>query len=133
MHLRDNKHRRNVTVYMKSGCITCKRALEYLAAKKVRFQTIEFFKQPLSKDQIRSLLKKAGVSPQQALRKKDKMFRELELGNKRPSDDQLVSLMEKYPGLILRPIVVYGEKAVIATKSDVLDYFFAEKNSSAQA
>ncbi len=118
---------------MKNGCITCKKALEYLAAKKVGFQTIEFFKQRLSKDQIRSLLKKAGVSPQQALRKRDKMFRELKLDKRMLSDEQLLSLMEKYPGLILRPIVVHGERTVIATKSEMINDLFIGKTSSDHA
>ncbi len=114
---------------MKSGCVTCKRAIDYLAARKVNYQTVEFFKQRLSKDKIKPLLKMAGLSPQQALRKRDKMFRQLRLEKKKVTDDRLLSLMEKYPGLILRPIVVAGEKAVIATKGEMIDQLLLESST----
>lgn len=114
-----------LTVYVRTGCKTCKRAVDYLAAKKLSFHTIDFFKKPFSKDQIKSLLKKADVSPQQALRKKDKMFKRLQLDKRKLKDEEILSLMEKYPGLILRPIVVRGERATIATKPEMINQLLA--------
>ena len=107
-------------VYMRKGCVTCKRALDYLEGKRVEFEAIDFFKQPLSKNEIRGLLKRALLSPKEAIRKKDKMFKQLGLDTRVGSDDELLSLMEKYPGLILRPIVFSGNRAIIATKPDML-------------
>jgi arsenate reductase len=107
-------------VYVRKGCVTCKRALDYLEAKRVEFEVIDFFKQPLSKNEIRGLLKRAGVSPREAIRKKDKMFKQLGLDTRVGSDDELLSLMERSPGLVLRPIVVSGNRAIIATKPDML-------------
>lgn len=124
-----NKSDRKFTVYMKRGCVTCRRTIDYLEARKVNYQTVEFFKQPLSKDKIKSLLKMAGLSPQQALRKKDKMFRQLHLDKKNVTDEGLLSLMEKYPGLILRPIVVLGERAVIATKAEMIDQLLLDSSA----
>ncbi len=115
---------------MKSGCVTCKRAIDYLAARKVNYQTVEFFKKPLPKDKIKSLLKMAGLSPRQALRKRDKMFKELHLDRKKVTDETLLLLMEKYPGLILRPIVVVGERVVIATKPEMISQVLLNTSAS---
>lgn len=108
-------------VYIKRGCLTCKRILDYLDKKKVDYQAIDFFKQPLSKDEIRILLKEARSTPRDAIRRKDRTFKELRLEAAKLSDEELISLMEKHPGLILRPIVQSKGHAVIATKPQRVD------------
>jgi len=55
-----------------------------------------------------------GVAPREILRTKDPAYAELGLDSGRHSDAQLIALMAKHPGLIQRPIVVRGKKAVIA-------------------
>jgi len=52
-----------------------------------------------------------GKKPQEMLRKRDKMYKELDLENIKKTDIQLIKLMVKYPGLILRPIVITKNKA----------------------
>ncbi|NNM36539.1 MAG: arsenate reductase, partial [Nitrosopumilus sp.] len=47
------------------------------------------------------------------LRKRDKMFKELDLENKKKTDAQIIKLMVKYPGLILRPIIITKNKAFV--------------------
>ena len=54
------------------------------------------------------------VSPREILRKKDPLYEELGLDSGRHSDAQLLELMSKHPGLIQRPIVVRGKRAVVA-------------------
>ena len=105
-----------VVIYLKPTCITCRRALDRLRKSEVSIEEVDIFKQKLSKSEIRNILKAAGVSPRDALRKRDKMYKELKLDKTEYDDDQILSLMEKSPGLILRPIVVRGQKAVIATE-----------------
>ena len=40
-------------------------------------------------------------------------YRELELGKREISDDDLIDLMAKHPDLMQRPIVVRGDEAVL--------------------
>jgi len=39
------------------------------------------------------------------------MYKELDLENSKKTDAQIIKLMIKYPGLILRPIVITKNKA----------------------
>jgi len=110
-------------VYYNPRCITCRRAIDRLKVNKIEFELQDFFKERLSKEEIKSLLKTAGLSARDALRKKDKMYKELKLEEKNYSDDELIELMEKYPSLILRPIIVKDNKAVIANKPEIADAF----------
>jgi len=112
---------KKVKVYYNPRCITCRRAIDRLKINKVEFELQDFFRERLSREEIVSLLKMAGLSARDALRKKDKMYKELKLEQKDYSDDELIALMEKYPGLVLRPIIVKNNKAVIANKPEIVD------------
>jgi len=112
-----------VKVYYNPRCITCRKAIDRLKVNKMEFELKDFFKERLSKEEIRSLLRMAGLSARDALRKKDKMYKELKLDQKDYSDNELIALMERYPGLILRPIMVKDNKTVIANKPEIADAF----------
>ncbi|MEM2760084.1 MAG: arsenate reductase family protein [Nitrososphaerales archaeon] len=112
-----------VKVYYKPTCMTCRKAIKKLDSNNVKFQLHDFFKDKLSKEDIRSLLEMAGLSARDVLRKKDKMYRELQLDKKKYSEEELVELIAKHPGLLLRPIIVRGNRAVIANKIDVVEEF----------
>jgi arsenate reductase len=53
------------------------------------------------------------LAPRDILRTSESIYRELELGKREFSDDEIIALMLKYPDLIQRPIVERGERAVL--------------------
>ncbi len=78
----------------------------------------DFFKDPFSETELKKIIKMTGKKPSELLRKRDKMFKELNLENNKKTDSQIIKLMVKYPGLILRPIVIIKNKAFVG-KIDV--------------
>ncbi len=73
----------------------------------------DFFKDPFSETELKKIIIMTGKKPSELLRKRDKMYKELDLGNNKKTDLQLTKLMVKYPGLILRPIVITKNKAFV--------------------
>ncbi len=73
----------------------------------------DFFKDPFSETEIKKIIKMTGKKPSELLRKRDKMYKELDLDNNKKTDVQIIKLMIKYPGLILRPIVITKNKAFV--------------------
>ncbi len=73
----------------------------------------DFFKDPFSEIELKKIIKMTGKKPSELLRKRDKMYKELDLDNNKKTDLQLIKLMVKYPGLILRPIVITKNKAFV--------------------
>ena len=73
----------------------------------------DFFKDTFSEIELKKIIKMTGKNPSELLRKRDKMYKELDLQNNKKTDDQLIKLMIKYPGLILRPIVIIKNKAFV--------------------
>jgi arsenate reductase len=67
----------------------------------------------LSEDKLRDLLKKANLEPSQVLRKREKAYKELNL-KEETDPDKLIKAIIENPGLLERPIVEFGDKAVVA-------------------
>jgi len=100
-------------VYHKSSCITCKKAITTIERMYADIEKRDFFKDPFSETELKKIIKMTGKNPSELLRKRDKMFKELNLENNQKTDAQIIKLMVKYPGLILRPIVITKNKAFI--------------------
>lgn len=79
---------------------------------------VDLTRRPPTAAQLAELCRKLGVSPREILRSKDPAYAEHGLGSGRQSDAQLLRLMAEHPGLIQRPIVVKGAKAVIARPAE---------------
>ena len=105
-------------VYHKSSCITCKKAISEIERMNVDVEKRDFFKDPLSEEELKRIIKMTGKKPLELIRKRDKMYRELDLQNNKKTDNQLIKLMVKYPGLVLRPIMIVKNKIYIG-KMDV--------------
>jgi arsenate reductase (glutaredoxin) len=59
-----------------------------------------------------------GIKPRELLRTSEPIYRELGLGKKEFADDEIISLMLKYPDLIQRPIVERGDRAVLGRPTE---------------
>ncbi len=102
-----------LTVYQKPTCTKCRMALRLLRERGAAFEAINYFETPLTEADLRSLLKKLGLSAREILRKDEPVAKELGIGKKDFSDQELIALMAKHPDLIQRPIVVRGHQAVL--------------------
>jgi len=79
---------------------------------------VNYYLEPLSEKKLRELIKKIGIKPRELLRTSESIYRELELGKKELSDDEIIGLMVKHPDLIQRPIVERGNRAVLGRPTE---------------
>ena len=105
-------------IYHKSTCITCKKTISEIERMKQDVKTRDFFKDPFSESELKRIMKLTGKKPSELLRKRDKMYKELDLENNKKTEQEIVKLMVKYPGLILRPIIIKDNKGFVG-KVDV--------------
>ena len=75
--------------------------------------TRDFFKDPFTEAELKKIIKMTGKKPVELLRKRDKTYKEMQLDENKKSDSEIIKLMVKYPGLILRPIVILKNKALV--------------------
>ena len=108
-----------VVVYEKPTCSKCREVKRVLTEKGVDFETVNYIERPLSAAGLKQLLQQAGLKPSEVLRTKEDAYIKYVSG-KKLGDDQLLALMAKHPELIQRPIVVRGNKAVLAREIEKL-------------
>ena len=90
-----------------------------MTEKGVQFEAIDYTKEPLSAAALKRLLYAAGISPRDVLRTNETAYKDFVTG-KELDDDELISVMVAHPELIQRPIVVRGDKAVLARPAENL-------------
>ena len=103
-----------LTVYEKRTCTTCKNLAVLLEERGVDFHRVDYHVEPLSEDEIRDLAAKTGRPARELFRAREPVYEELGLGEREPDDDEAIRLMAEHPELMQRPVVVRGERAVLA-------------------
>ncbi len=82
----------------------------------------EYTKEPLTRAEVVDVLGKLGVGPRDVLRARD--AKALGVGPE-VDDDALVGLMAEHPGLLQRPIVIDGDRAIMARPADLIEDFLS--------
>ena len=88
------------------------------ARRDVDFTKINYYIEPLSEKKLRELIKKMKIKPCELLRTSESIYRELGLGKKEFTDDEIISMMVRHPDLIQRPIVERGDRAVLGRPTE---------------
>jgi len=107
-----------ITIYVKPTCTTCRKTLKILREGGSEFDTVNYFEKSLSRKKLTELIKKLAVPPRDLLRKNEKVYKELGLSKKELSDSEIIDLMVKHPDLIQRPIVVKGDRVILARPAE---------------
>ena len=105
----------DLTIYEKSTCTTCRNLSALLDERGIDADRVHYHVEGIDEATIRELLAKAEVGPRDVLRTREPLVAELGLlEGAGVSDDELIALMAKHPELLQRPIVVRGDRAVLA-------------------
>ena len=101
-----------LTVYEKPTCTTCRKLAALLTERGIDFERVNYHVDPLSEDELRGLVRKAGVPARELLRTKEPGAKELR--DRKAPDDEVIAAMAKQPALLERPVVERGGRAVLA-------------------
>lgn len=103
-----------LTVYEKPTCSTCRKLRVLLSERGVDFESIDYHVTGIDEDELRGLLQKIGSRPREVLRMREPLVKELGLDGPEISDEDLIAQMAAHPALLQRPIVVRGDRALLA-------------------
>jgi arsenate reductase len=97
-------------------CSKCRQALSYLDSRGLEYRVREYLVDPLSVEELRTLQRRLGLSPPRWMRET--------VGS--TAEEQLRAIAER-PELMQRPIVIDGERAVLARSlPDLADWLSSD-------
>ena len=102
-----------VTIYHNPRCSKSRQTLSLLKDKGIEPEVVEYLKSPPTKETIAQLLDQLGMEPRDAMRRKEAVYKELNLADPGLSRDALIQAMAENPILIERPIVTAKGKAAM--------------------
>ena len=93
------------TIYHNPMCGTSRKTLEILRDSGADVWVHEYLKDPPSRDELKRLYDRAGITPREGLRAKEPLAQELGLTQADVTDDEILDAMLEHPVLINRPLV----------------------------
>jgi arsenate reductase len=100
-----------ITVYEKRTCTTCRKLATLLTERGIDFAAVEYHVEGLTEAEIRDLLAKTGEPASALLRMREPGAAELAAAG---DEEAIVAAMVERPALLQRPVVVNGDRAVLA-------------------
>ena len=102
-----------IIVYEKPTWSTCRNLAEAFRENGIEYKQVNYYIEELTEDKLRELLKKADLTAFEVLRKKEPVYKQLNI-NEETSPDEIIRLIVENPNLLQRPIVEVGNRAVLA-------------------
>jgi len=119
-----------IKIWHNPRCAKSRAALKLLKEHGIEPQIYDYKKNPPSEKEILALLKKLELPAERLIRKKEKIYKELKLADEK-DQDKLIKAMSEHPGLIERPIIEKGSKAVIGRPiENVIDFLGLDVQSA---
>ena len=110
----------NVTIYHNPLCGTSRKTLEILRESGAEPRVVEYLKAPPSREELKRLYDRAGISPRDGLRAKEALAEELGLNRPDVNEDEILDAMMEHPILINRPLVETDKGVRLCRPQDVV-------------
>ena len=95
-----------VKIFHNPKCGTSRNTLALIRNSGVEPEVIFYLETPPSKEELKKLIADTGMPVRDVLRQKGTPYEELDLGNEKWTEEELIDFMLAHPILINRPIVV---------------------------
>ena len=106
-----------ITIYHNPRCGKSRECLQLLELQNKPLTVVKYLNEPLTKEELTSLIKKLNIKPLELVRQKEQVWKD-NYKDKKLTDVQVINAMAQHPILIERPIVVNGDRAVIARPAE---------------
>lgn len=96
----------DITIYHNPACGTSRNTLAMIRNSGMEPNIVRYLETPPARSELVRLMSAMGISARELLRKKGTPYDEMDLGNPKWTEDELIDFMLGTPILINRPIVV---------------------------
>jgi len=111
------RHQNSMKIYHNPRCSKSREGLKYLEEKGFDVEVIDYMKNGITAQEIKSFLSKSGLKVADIIRTSEAIYKEQFKGKEFAEDDWIDILVEN-PKLIQRPLVIKGAHAVLARPAE---------------
>ncbi len=101
------------TIWHYSRCSKSRKALAILRDEEATITLRSYLDDPPDVEELADVVQKLGISAEELVRKKESIFKELDVDTDAFDDEQWLELLANHPKLIERPLVFTEKGAVI--------------------
>ena len=112
-----------ITLFLSPSCTSCRKARAWLKKHDVPFKEHNIMTSPLSKQELTSILALTENGTDDIISTRSKIFQKLNIDVESISVTELLSLIEQYPSLLRRPIIIDDKRMQIGFNEDEIRAF----------
>jgi len=113
-----------IQIWHNNRCSKSRNALALLQERGIEPTVVKYLEEALTAAKIQEILDSLGMNARELMRTKESIYKELNLKDEK-DEAKLIEAMLKHPKLIERPIIIQGNKAVIARPIENLEDFLS--------
>lgn len=111
-----------IKVLHNNSCSKSRAILEHLDENGVHFEIIDIIAKPLSEIELKTVLKKLGMTAMELLRSFDPAYIE-KFGHQPRSEEEIFKILLENPEFIQRPILIKGNLAMLGRPIENVQFF----------
>lgn len=108
-------------IYYNPKCSKCRTALTILEKRNIEFEGVKYLEVGISSNEVLEISKILGVSVHEMVRTKEDSYIQFDIDWS--DDDHAAKAIEESPILLERPIIIDGDRAIIARPAELLEEF----------
>ena len=112
-----------ITLFLSPSCTSCRKARAWLKKHDVPYKEHNIMTSPLSKQELTSILALTENGTDDIISTRSKIFQKLDIDVESISVSELLHLIEQYPSLLRRPIIIDAKRMQIGFNEDEIRAF----------
>ncbi|MEN2767046.1 transcriptional regulator SpxA [Ornithinibacillus xuwenensis] len=112
-----------VTLYVTPSCTSCRKAKAWFQNNNIPFKERNIFSEPMSFDEIKSILRLTEDGTEEIISERSKVFKEIDVDIDQLPMKELYQLIQENPGLLRRPIIIDEKRLQVGYNEDEIRRF----------
>lgn len=112
-----------ISLYTTPSCTSCRKARVWLTENELPFKERNIFSDPLNSDELMEILSLTKNGTEDIISTRSKVYQKLDIDLEELKLEELLSLIEQYPNLLKRPIILDENKLQVGYNEEDIRKF----------
>ncbi|OTN75278.1 hypothetical protein A5886_000348 [Enterococcus sp. 8G7_MSG3316] len=112
-----------ISLYTTPSCTSCRKARAWLTENELPFEERNMFSDPLNSEELMQILSLTKNGTEDIISTRSKVYQKLAIDLEELKLEELLSLIETYPNLLKRPIIIDNNKLQVGYNEEDIRKF----------